>query len=596
MRQEFSRVRRKMSIGFGTAMVMVSCGLGAGSLSATEVVGGKSNGGGQTTPLAGLSKVMAMAAGGSHNLALRAAGTMVTWGDNEHGQSRSSEGLRETVANRRGRWTSLGRTAQVAANAFAGTQRTGGHLHVSPNGRFLVRKDAKPFFWLGDTAWELFHRLDPADTEHYLKTRAEQGFNVVQCVLLAEMKGLSVPTPAGHLPFVEGDLSRPNEAYFRHVDWVVDRAAQHGIYLALLPTWGAYVHGNGIPKGTAVFDAATAEAYGRFLGHRYRDRWNLIWIIGGDRVPTGKEQVWKALAAGIRAGDDGRHLMTYHVSGGHSSSEFWHAEPWLDFNMIQSGHPPGPFSNNYDLVRNDYAKQPVKPTLDGEPLYEDMPLGFVPTNGRATAHHVRANAYWAVFAGAFGHTYGANGVFQMCVPDGPCEFWGRVSWREALRFPGARQMKHLKHLILSRPYFTRIPDQQALDPVPIPGAAHAQLTRDGTPGRNDATYLMVYYSYVTWIHRIKTSVIDAKRLVLWWYDPRTGQATRVGEFDNPGRLDLSWKPRLAPPTDGPDWVLVIDAAERNYPPPGSPPARRPHADRNAQRGPQWSRDHCSPIG
>jgi len=118
--------------------------------------------------------------------------------------------------------------------------------------------------------------------------------------------------------------------------------------------------------------------------------------------------------------------------------------------MLQSGHPLGPFSNNYDYIRIDYEKTPARPTLDGEPLYEAMPIGFVPSNGLATAHHVRANAYWAVFAGGFGHTYGCNGVFQMCVGDRPCEFWADTSWRKALLIDGARQMHHLKNLMNSK--------------------------------------------------------------------------------------------------------------------------------------------------
>lgn len=250
-------------------------------------------------------------------------------------------------------------------------------------------------------------------------------------------------------------------------------------------------------QGQGLFNEANAEAYGQFLGRRYGDCWNVVWVLGGDRGPIGYKDIWNAMAAGFHDGDGGRHLMTYHVNGTHSSSEYWHKFAWLDFNMLQSGHPCGAFSNNYDFIRVDYEKTPAKPTLDGEALYEAMPIRFVPSNGRATAHHIRANAYWAVFAGAFGHTYGCNGVFQMCTPDGPCPFWADTSWREALLFEGAGQMKHLKNLMLSRPFLTRFPDQHALDPTPIAGAAHPQLTRDGTPGKNDATYLMVYYPYVT---------------------------------------------------------------------------------------------------
>lgn len=373
----------------------------------------------------------------------------------------------------------------MLATAHASEPTAARYLRVSENHRFLVQEDGRPFFWLGDTAWELFHRLDKADAEHYLKTRAQQGFNVVQCVLLSESKGLTTPTPDGHVPLIELDPTRPNEAYFQHVDWIVHKAAQLGVYLAILPTWGSHVQDRGL------FTKASARTYGQFLGRRYKDRWNVVWVLGGDRVPVGYEGIWNAMATGLRTGDGGRHLMTYHVSGTHSSSEYWRKATWLDFNMLQSGHPLGVFSNNYDFIQADYEKTPVRPTLDGEALYEAMPIGFVPTNGRATAHHVRANAYWAVFAGACGHTYGHNSVWQMCAPDSPRVLWADTNWRDAILFEGATQMKHLKNLMLSRPLLTRIPDQHALDPMPIAGAAHPQLTRDGTPGNRDATYLMV---------------------------------------------------------------------------------------------------------
>ena len=165
----------------------------------------------------------------------------------------------------------------MMAAAFSSESSAVQYLRVSENNRFLVQEDGQPFFWLGDTAWELFHRLGKADTEHYLKTRAQQGFNMVQCVLLAESNGLTVPTPEGHVPLVDIDPTQPNEAYFKHVDWVVSKATELGVYLAILPTWGSNVQGQGL------FNEANARAYGEFLGRRYRDCCNIVWVLGGDR-------------------------------------------------------------------------------------------------------------------------------------------------------------------------------------------------------------------------------------------------------------------------------------------------------------------------
>ena len=98
-------------------------------------------------------------------------------------------------------------------------------LRVSDNRRFLVRDDGAPFFYLGDTAWALFQRLDLAEAARYLEDRAAKGFTVIQAVALSEFDGLRAPNRYGDLPLHDGDPLRPNEAYFRHVDAVIDIAS-----------------------------------------------------------------------------------------------------------------------------------------------------------------------------------------------------------------------------------------------------------------------------------------------------------------------------------------------------------------------------------
>src|ERR1051326_6509939 len=101
-------------------------------------------------------------------------------------------------------------------------------LKISDNHHFLITESGQPFFWLGDTAWELFHRLNREDAEHYLKNRAQKGFNVVQAVALAEFDGLTITNAYGHLPLIENDPLQPNEDYFKHVDWIVAKANSLG--------------------------------------------------------------------------------------------------------------------------------------------------------------------------------------------------------------------------------------------------------------------------------------------------------------------------------------------------------------------------------
>lgn len=430
-------------------------------------------------------------------------------------------------------------------------------LRVSENSRFLTYADGSPFFYLGDTAWELFHRLNREEAERYLESRSAHGFTVVQAVVVAELSGIKQGNAYGEKPFHDLDPGRPNEAYFAHVDWIVDRAADKGLYTGMLPTWGRWAGGN--DEGRELndfFNAGNARAYGRFIGERYRSR-PVIWILGGDRQPTKSMAVWEEMAAGLREAVGDSQLITYHPRT--ASSPELHGKAWLDFNMIQSGHDPK--SMNYGAIERDYALIPPKPCMDAEPAYE-YPPDAMPEKRPVGAVQVRRNAYWSVFAGAHGHTYGTHPIWQM-YDEGRKPLWDvETPWHQALDLPGASQMKHLKRLMLSRPYLTRIPDQSLILSENPGGLGRLQATRDGHPGRDDATYLFVYFPEH---HRavINTAAIAGDTVRIGWFDPRAGEFTVAGEQANTGSLECE------PPTNasGEDWVLVIDDADRGYPAP-----------------------------
>jgi hypothetical protein len=184
----------------------------------------------------------------------------------------------------------------------------------------------------------------------------------------------------------------------------------------MLPTWGSHWK-PGLPPRVPIFNAENAYAYGRFLGRRYRDK-PIIWVLGGDQnIDSDREaSLITAMARGLKDGDGGNHLLTYHPRGPGRSSDFFHAAAWLDFNMIQSSHGARDHDNGL-FVEHDYRLDPPKPTLDGEPRYETIPVGFYNAdtahNRRFDAYDVRQAAYWALLAGACGHTYGNNNVWQM---------------------------------------------------------------------------------------------------------------------------------------------------------------------------------------
>ena len=158
-------------------------------------------------------------------------------------------------------------------------------LKVSENKRFLIYDDGRPFFYLGDTAWELFHRLNREEAEKYLKDRAKKGFTVIQAVVLAELDGLNTPNAYGHQPLVENDLARPHEDYFKHVDYIVNKAEALGMFIGMLPTWGDKWNKGGWGAGPQLFTPDNAAAYGEWLGRRYASE-PIIWILGGDRSIT----------------------------------------------------------------------------------------------------------------------------------------------------------------------------------------------------------------------------------------------------------------------------------------------------------------------
>ncbi|MDX2430649.1 MAG: DUF4038 domain-containing protein, partial [Bacteroides sp.] len=443
-------------------------------------------------------------------------------------------------------------------------------INLSDNQRFLVTQEGEPFFWLGDTGWEMLHRLDRDEMVRYMRNRAGKGFTVIQTVILGEIEGVTFPNMEGNLPFEEFDSQRPNEAYFELVDFAVRKAEEFGLVLALLPTWHTWVLPGSHPleNEIPVIDEQGAYVYGKFLGERYKDAPNVVWVLGGDWPADKQIDVWDAMARGLEEGDEDRHLKSYHPRGWQTSSTWLHEREWLDFNMVQTGHM-APSLPVYDFIDNDYFLTPPKPVLNGEPAYESIGICFNPVNGRHDDYEVRKQAYWSVFAGAFGHTYGNNNIWQINRDDGTGRLWPDKSWEEAMEDPGSGQMGHLRALMESRPFLTRFPDQGIHLGSNKPGASdHVQVCRDGTPGENDASYIMAYLPYINGT-KLNTSAIAGKELMVWWINPSTGKAFPEGRVENTGSyLVNNWKTLFKEGEGGPDWVLVIDDASVGYDAPG----------------------------
>ncbi|MGA2584785.1 MAG: glycoside hydrolase family 140 protein [Tepidisphaeraceae bacterium] len=443
-------------------------------------------------------------------------------------------------------------------------------LKVSSDGHYLMQADGKPFFWLGDTAWGLLDHPSRDDAFLYLKNREDKGFTVIQTVVLL-WDSMSPRIPSEKQALVGGDPTKFNEQFFANADAIIDQAQADGMYVAIVPLWfKSYV-----TPTRMLLNPTTAENFGKYLGTRWRDK-PIIWILGGD-TPGGASRdpdhtpdqnvlaISRALAAGLKEGDGGNHLITYHPTGsidGQSSSWWFENESWLDFNGLQTGHFIQ--NHNYKLVAADYALTPAKPVIDLESGYENITDHLRPASApdvkRIQASDVRRYAYLATFAGAAGYTYGNAEIYGFVTATRPTgRFGSGLTWKQSLDLPAAGQMQYLRRLIESRPMLERIPDQSM-----IIGDARETTERIEAMRASDGSYAFAYSADGRPIN-LKLDALTGTKLTAWWYSPRDGVAQRIADFAKP-----DWR-EFDPPSDGDghDWVLVLDDAAKNFAPPGA---------------------------
>jgi hypothetical protein len=437
-----------------------------------------------------------------------------------------------------------------------------GKLMVSENHRYLQFENGTPFFWLGDTGWLLPERLDRSEAEFYLDQCSKKGFNVVQ---VQTMNGAPSYNCYGHSSLPYGfdfkDINKKGVyGYWDHMDYIIKTAEKKGIFIGMTCLWGGEVSSGRV----TVEDA---KAYGKFLGERYKNSPNIIWFIGGDIRGDVKPEVWEALATSIKSVDKD-HLMTFHPRGRTCSATWFNNAKWLDFNMFQSGHRrygqrngDGDYTiaenteeDNWRYVDKSLAMKPLKPVIDGEPAYEDIPQGLHDFNEtRWNANDVRRYAYWSVFAGSFGHTYGHNSIMQFMKPGVSGSFGAKRYWYDCLEDPGYNQMKYLKALMLSFPFFERVPDQSI-----IAGQNGERYDRAIATRGND--YLLVY-NYSGRPMKIDLSKISGTKKNCWWFNPKNGDLQFLGEFDGNKITDFQID---AAYESGNDRVLIAVDSAKDY--------------------------------
>lgn len=436
-------------------------------------------------------------------------------------------------------------------------------LKISENNRYLQTENGDPFFWLGDTGWLLFSKLTREEAEQYLENRRQKGFNVIQVMVLHSVK--NAVNVYGDTALIDSKIDKPLTTtgnsfddpaqydFWDHIDYIVDLAGEKGLYMALVPIWGSNIR-------AGVADRVQAKTYASWLAERYHERNNVIWLNGGDIRGDDSTAVWNTIGNTIRQ-TNSNQLITFHPFGRTLSSQWFHNETWLDFNMFQSGHRRydqdtaglAYGEDNWKYAKADYSLMPVKPTLDGEPSYEGIPQGLHDTTQPYwTDADVRRYAYWSVFAGGCGFTYGNNAIMQFYKPTDKNPAYGaREYWDVAINAPGASQMQYLKQLMLSRPYFGRVPANDLLASPQGEKYDYIAVTRG-----DDYVYA---YTCNGGNITFKMKDLPMSEYKVSWFDPRNGTTTNTGF--NIGVAKNSSETTFDPPGEkqpGNDWVLILE--------------------------------------
>lgn len=407
-------------------------------------------------------------------------------------------------------------------------------LKISQNARYLVDQNEKPFFMNGDTPWSLAVTLKQDEVVSYLEQRSRQGFNAIIINLIEHYFG--GPSNAyGELPFTTpGDFSTPNEKYFAHADWIINKAAEQGMLVVLTPAYlGFLCAEQGWCQEMLASGPEKCREYGRFLGNRYKDFNNIIWMHGGDAEAGRAMNELRAIEEGI-AEVDTVHLRTAHCSRQKSGLDCYD-EPWLDINTTYSDCSQTPAR-----IFDDYHRSRSMPFFYIEGTYE---------NEGASQKCLRSQAYWTILGGGSGHFFGNNPIWFL--GDG---------WNEALNSDGAQSMLYMRALFQSREWHKLIPDYQHELIISGYGDLNSNdyvssaITSDG----NTAISYLPSGNAV----RVDLQKLSGSKIRAWWYDPATGFVNEIGDFFSDSIAAFT-------PPSSDDWILVLDNAGFNLPPPGT---------------------------
>lgn len=435
---------------------------------------------------------------------------------------------------------------------------THGRPKISNNGRFLTYADGTPYFYLGDTAWEISWKSRKEQVVKYLDDRERKGFNAIQIVVMSHqrLRKHGVRNRYNEPFFQDDNFSRINPRYFDYVDWIVDQVNDRGMIAVLVPLWAYMTELYPETGPQNKLSEQEALALGRYIGARYAGH-NVLWFIGGDNSyeTPARKRFWDQFAQTVDAASGRQHLMTVHPMGYAASYEYFSADTtdWLDFHAYQSSHIAGG-DFTWTGAQRGYDLQPSVPILNAEATYEDIFHRFWAPGDTSSANtfrirpvHVRQSSYESVLSGGLvGMTYGGNGIWQWSTEELPGSHNPRYRVEDAWEMPGSQDMGLLKRLMHRLDWYKLRPSQEIIVQESAP---------DYVPVAASQEHITAYLPAGTESVTLDLSELEPAAGYRW-IDPASGDTLN----DQPHLLSTKTPQPFTPP-DSTDWLLAIEHAQ-----------------------------------
>jgi len=435
----------------------------------------------------------------------------------------------------------------------------GQFITLAADGTHLINSITnKPVFMTGDAPQLLIVQVSDEDVETYLADRAARKFNALWVLAADNADQANAPKNFyGEVPFSGPDFTNPNEKYWAHVDHVVQRAQAYGITLLMNPAFVGLDAKGGYVESYLKTSDEVVKVFGEWVGARYKNYPNIIWQIGGDSNTVknkGLKPKLLQLVTGL-ATTDTNHLITSEECpiglcgvGFNSTLDVWDGSPWVGLNGNYA-----PYAYAQTQCAAQYSKlstYPTVPPFHMEDWYE--------AEHAMTELQLRQEAYWEILSGCYlGRFFGNNAIWTM---GGPKDVMGQT-WQSQLGSPGSLGQQYLGKLMRSREHWLMVPDVNHTALI----SGYGWGTTISVAARSSDGQTIIVYIPNGNAATIKLDMgkLTSKGLQAtgWWFNPRAGEATRIGTFPNTGERDFT-----AP--DSNDWALVIDDATASLPAPG----------------------------